>query len=58
MSVNQTASSRTWSNRRATRSGGNDAIGSTTVVRTLNVHGLMPPIPISTMTMTAATAFS
>src|SRR6266702_5610391 len=56
MSVNQTASSRPWSNRRRTRSGGNEAVGSVTVVRTLNVRGLMPSIPIPAMI--AATVFS
>ena len=34
MSVNQTVLGRPWSNRRLTRSGGNDAAGSTTVVFT------------------------
>ncbi len=45
-----------WSNRRSTRSGGNEAVGSVTVVRTLNVRGLMPSIPIPAMI--AATVFS
>src|SRR3954464_3988993 len=56
MSVSHTASSRPWSKRRWTRSGGNDAAGSVTVVRTLKVRGLMPAIPISAMI--AATVFS
>jgi hypothetical protein len=37
-----TESGRPCSNRRATRSGGNDAQGSTTVVRTFNVCRLIP----------------
>ena len=49
MLVSHTASRRPWSNRRSTRSGGNDAVGSTIVVLTLNVRGLMPSIPIAAM---------
>jgi hypothetical protein len=33
----------------STRSGGNEAFGSTTVVASLNVRGLMPSSPIEAM---------
>jgi len=56
MSVSQTASGRSRSKCRSTRSGGNDAIGSTTVVFTLNVRGLMPSSPIEAMIL--ATVFA
>jgi len=56
MSVSQTASGRPRSKWRSTRSGGNDAVGSTTVVLTVNVRGLMPSIPIEAMIV--ATVFA
>ncbi len=58
MSVSHRASRRPWSNSRSTRSGGNDAAGSAIVVLTLNVRGLMPPIPIPAMTLATVLALT